>query len=57
MIYSIRDEHIYLLRTLDELQKVMARYEVKHLPGATGSKDVVHVKWGTCPTGDLNWAK
>jgi hypothetical protein len=27
------------------------------LPGACGSVDVVHIKWGCCPTGDINRAK
>ncbi len=27
------------------------------LPGCCGSMDVVHIKWGNCPSGDFNRAK
>jgi len=56
-MYSIRDEHIYLPRDEAELREVMAWYEEKNLPGAAGSKDVVHSKWSACPAGDFNRAK
>ena len=32
-------------------------YREVGLPGACGSVDVVHTKWGCCPTGDINRAK
>ena len=56
-LYEIRDEFIYLPRDEAELRKVMGRYEDAGLPGAGGSKDVVHVKWSKCPAGDDNRAK
>ncbi|KAL9185687.1 hypothetical protein ACHAXT_003464 [Thalassiosira profunda] len=56
-MYSIRDEHIYLPRNVQELKATMARYESVGLPGNTGSIDVVHSKWSLCPAGDLSRAK
>jgi hypothetical protein len=56
-LYSIRDEYIYMPRDDEELEAVMKRYEEVGLPGAMGSIDVVHVKWGRCPQGDFNRSK
>jgi hypothetical protein len=30
---------------------------LRGLPGDCGSVDLVHIKWGCCPTGDINRAK
>jgi hypothetical protein len=53
----MRDESIYFPRTMEELKEVMDDYRAKHLPGAGGSIDVVHCKWGRCPAGDFNKCK
>ena len=56
-LYSVRDNYIFLPRNELELSKITDRYKAQGLPGAMGSKDVVHTKWSNCPTGDLNRAK
>ncbi len=53
-IYSIRDEYIGYPKTEEELAVVVEPYERCFLPGCGGSVDVVHVKWGHCPAGDVN---
>ena len=54
---SIREEFIHYPRTPEELSKVMEQYGKVDLPGAGGSIDVVHLKWGYCPAGDVNRSK
>jgi hypothetical protein len=56
-MYSVRNEYVYFPRSIDELKAVVAQYHSQHLPGACGSIDVVHVKWGQCPAGDFNFCK
>jgi hypothetical protein len=56
-MYSIKDEHIYFPRNMEELKEVITQYQEKDLPGACGSIDVVHVKWSKCPAGDFNKCK
>ncbi len=38
-------KYAYLPRDVNELKEVMGHYREVGLPGAMGSKDVVHVKW------------
>ena len=47
-------EYIYLPKDADELRSVSQKYREVGLPGAMGSKDVVHVKWSHAPAGDFN---
>ena len=56
-IVDMRDEQIYMPRSLTELNGVSCFYEHDGLPGCFGSVDVVHVKWSNCPSGDFNRAK
>ena len=56
-MYSIKEQYIKYPSTYDELRAVMERYETAHLPGCAGSIDVVHLKWGNCPAGDINQCK
>ena len=49
--------YIYLPRDADELRIVSKKYREVGLPGAMGSKDVVHVKWSRAPAGDFNRCK
>lgn len=49
--------YIYLPRDADELRSVSGKYRAVGLPGAMGSKDVVHVKWSRAPAGDFNRCK
>ena len=42
---------------MTELKETVDDYAAKHLPGAGGSIDVVHIKWGNCPAGDYNKCK
>ena len=53
-MYSIKDEYIFYPRTPGELKVVMDRYVTVYLPGCGGSIDVVHLKWSSCPAGDIN---
>ena len=55
--FANHEKYVYLPRDIDELKEVMARYTEVGLPGAMGSKDVVHVKWGRAPAGDFNRCK
>jgi hypothetical protein len=50
-------DYIYLPRDADELRIVSQKYREVGLPGAMGSKDVVHVKWSRAPAGDFNRCK
>jgi len=50
-------DYIYLPRDANELRNVMQKYRAVGLPGAMGSKDVVHVKWSRAPAGDFNRCK
>jgi hypothetical protein len=54
---DMKDECIFLLRNLTELNHVILFYNAVGLPGCIGSMDVVHVKWANCLTGDYNGAK
>jgi len=56
-IASISHEYVFMPRTLEELEPIMQRYEVKGLPGVAGSVNVVHVKRANCPAGDFNRSK
>ena len=53
----MKDEFIYLPRNIGEMNRLERDYREVGLPGACGSVDVVHTKWGCCPTGDINRAK
>ena len=55
--FENHNEYIYLPRDADELKLVSRRYREVGLPGAMGSKDVVHVKWSRAPAGDFNRCK
>ncbi|KAL7428260.1 hypothetical protein ACHAXH_003875 [Discostella pseudostelligera] len=48
---------ISLPRDAEELRTVSKKYHEVGLPGAMGSKDVVHVKWSRAPAGDFNRCK
>ena len=49
--------YVYLPKPGADVETVMERYREVGLPGAIGSKDVVHVRWCRCPAGDYNRAK
>ena len=53
---SISKEYLYLSRD-KEMRDTLKRYEEVCLLGASGSVDVVHVKWSNCPVGILNRKK
>ena len=53
----MKEEYIYMPRTITELHQVSLYYSDVGLPGCCGSMDVVHIKWGNCPSGDYNRAK
>jgi len=55
--FKNHSDYIYLPRDADELQNVTQKYRSVGLPGAMGSKDVVHVKWSRAPAGDFNRCK
>ena len=55
--FDNHEKYVYLPRDMDELKEVMGRYREVGLPGAMGSKDVVHVKWARAPAGDFNRCK
>ena len=46
-----------MLRTITKLHRVSLYYSYVGLPGCCGSMDVVHIKWGNCPSGEYNRAK
>ena len=50
-------DYIYLPQDAGELRSVSQKYRAVGLPGAMGSKDVVHVKWSRAPAGDFNRCK
>jgi hypothetical protein len=52
-----KDEFIYLPRNVGEMNRLERDYCEVGLPGACGYVDVVHIKWGCCPKGDINCAK
>ena len=54
---DMKDEFIYLPRNVGEMNRLERDYREVGLPGACGSVDIVHIKWGCCPTGDINRAK
>ena len=54
---DMKDDFIYLPRNVGEMNRLERDYREVGLPGACGSVDVVHIKWGCCPTGDINRAK
>jgi hypothetical protein len=54
---DMKDEFIYLPRNVGEMNWFERDYHEVGLPGACGSADVVHIKWGCCPTGDISCAK
>ena len=56
-LVDMKDEFIYLPRNVGEMNRLERDYREVGLPGACGSVDVVHIKWGCCPTGDINRAK
>jgi len=56
-IVDMKEEYIYMPRTITELKSVNKSYNAVGLPGCCGSIDVVHVKWSNCPAGDFNRAK
>ena len=56
-LYEIKSEYIDYPSTFDQLKPILQEYYNKHLPGAGGSIDVVHVKWSKCPAGDYNKCK
>ena len=56
-IVDMKEEYIYMPRTMSELKSVNKSYNSVGLPGCCGSIDVVHVKWSNCPAGDFNRAK
>ena len=49
--------YVYLPKQGADIETVMERYREVGLPGAIGSKDVVHIRWCRCPAGDYNRAK
>ena len=53
----MKDEFIYLPHNVGEMNQLERDNREVGLPGACGSVDVVHIKWGCCPTGDINRAK
>ena len=55
--FDNHQEYIYLPRDADELRSVSQKYREVGLPGAMGSKDIVHVKWSRAPAGDFNRCK
>jgi hypothetical protein len=57
MFSNNQRDYISLPCNKEELEEVMGRYCDVGLPGAMGSVDVVHCKWGKCPAGDFNRAK
>ena len=57
MFSNNQRDYISLPCNKEELEEVMGRYRDVGLPGAMGSVDVVHCKWGKCPAGDFNRAK
>ena len=44
----------YACLNVGEMNQLERDYREVGLPGAHGSEDVVHIKWGCCPTGDIN---
>ena len=56
-LVEMKDEYIYIPWIITKLQCVSRDYNATGLPGCVGSMDVVHVKWASCPTGNLNQAK
>jgi hypothetical protein len=44
----------YACPNVGEMNRLERDYREVGLPGAHGSEDVVHIKWGCCPTGDIN---
>jgi len=56
-IVDMKEEYIYMPRNITELSHVSSSYADVGLPGCCGSMDVVHIKWGNCPSGDYNRAK
>ena len=54
---DMKDEFIYLPCNIGEMKQLERDYHEVGLPGVCGSVDVVHIKWGYCPTGDINHAK
>ncbi len=57
MFSNNQRDYISLPSNKEEHEEVMGRYRDVGLPGAMGSVDVVHCKWGKCPAGDFNCAK
>jgi len=55
--FDNHEDYVYLPRDLDELRQISSKYREVGLPGAMGSKDVVHVKWSRAPAGDFNRCK
>jgi len=56
-LVDMKDEYICLPQNFTELKCVNRDYNAAGLTGCVGSRDVVHVKWSNCPTGDHNRAK
>ena len=56
-MYSVRDEWIYFANSLADLKVSIKDYTEQHFPGASGSIDIVHVKWSKCPACDFNKCK
>ncbi|KAL7543618.1 hypothetical protein ACHAWF_007427 [Thalassiosira exigua] len=56
-LFEVREQFIHLPKNEDDLRVITDRYAKYDLPGCCGSIDVVHVKWGNCPAGDVNRAK
>jgi len=54
---DMKDEFMYLPRKVGEMNQSERDYREVGLPGACESSDVVHIKWGCCPTGDINRTK
>lgn len=52
--FDNHQDYIYLLKDAEELRSVLSKYCEVGLPGAMGSKDVVHVKWCRAPAGVFN---
>jgi hypothetical protein len=49
--------YVYLPKQGADIETVMERYREVGLPGAIGSKDVVHIRWCRYPAEDYNRAK
>jgi hypothetical protein len=54
---DMKDEFINLPHNVGEMNQLEHDYRDVGLHGACGSVDVVHIKWGCCPTGDINCTK